>query len=45
VVNPLGEKASKSKEERLIELYIKNYITKTQYFEMAERIKREENKK
>ena len=41
----MNTKTSKSKEERLVELYIKNYITKTQYFEMLKRIKKEENKK
>lgn len=38
----MSEKDLKSKEERLIELYIKDYITKTQYFETLERIKKEE---
>ena len=41
----MSDKTLKSKEERLLEMFIKDYITKTQYFEMAERIKREENKK
>ena len=41
----MSDKSLKSKEERLLEMFIKDYITKTQYFEMTERIKREENKK
>ncbi len=40
----MSEKTSKSKEERLLEMYIKDYITETQYFEMVERIKKEENR-
>lgn len=40
-VKPLSEKTSKSKEERLLELYIKDYITKTQYFEILKRIENE----
>lgn len=36
----MNTKGSKTKEERLIELYIKDYITKTQYFEMLKRIKK-----
>ena len=35
----MDNKQQKTKEERLLELYIKNYITNTQYFEMAKRIK------
>lgn len=34
-------KDSKTKEERIIELYIKEYITKTQYYVMYNRIKKE----
>lgn len=30
---------TKSLEERIAEMYIKDYITKTQYFEMMKRIK------
>jgi hypothetical protein len=44
-VKTLSDKVLKSKEGRLIEMYIKDYITETQYFEIAERIKKEENKK
>ena len=36
----MSEKASKSKEERLLEMFIKNYITETQYFEMLKKNKR-----
>lgn len=43
-VKPLSDKTLKSKEERLLELYIKDYITKTQYFEMAKRIQKENKK-
>lgn len=43
-VKPLSDKTSKTKEDMLIELYIKKYITKTQYFEMLKRLKKEENK-
>ena len=35
----------KTEEERTIELYIKEYITKTQYYVMYNRIKQKENKK
>lgn len=38
----MSEKTSKNKEDILIELYIKDYITKTQYYETLERIKKEE---
>lgn len=31
----------KSKEERLLEMYIKAYITETQFYEMLKRIKKE----
>ena len=37
----MSSKDSKTKEERLIELYVKNYITKTQYFETLKRIQKE----
>ena len=40
----MSDKTSKSKEDMLIELYIKEYITKTQYSETLKRIKKEENK-
>lgn len=39
VVEPLSSKTSKSIEERIAEMYIKDYITKTQYFEMMKRVK------
>ena len=41
----MSDKALKDKETRLIEMYIKNYITKTQFYETLERIREEENKK
>lgn len=41
VVKPLNDKALKSKEERLLEMYIKNYISETQFYKMLERIKKE----
>ena len=37
----MSTKGSKTKEERLIELYIKEYLTKTQFYEMVERIRKE----
>lgn len=37
----MSSKGLKSKEERIIELYIKEYITKTQYYAMYNRIKKE----
>lgn len=40
----MGEKALKSKEERLLEMFIKNYITETQFYEMMNRIKKENKK-
>lgn len=40
----MGEKALKSKEERLLEMFIKNYITETQFYEMMNRIKNENKK-
>lgn len=41
----MSSKELKDKEERLIEMYIKEYITKTQYFEMLKRIRNEDKKK
>lgn len=40
----MSEKDLKDKETRLIEMYIKDYITKTRYFEMLKRIKNEDEK-
>jgi hypothetical protein len=41
----LSNEVLKDKETRLIEMYIKDYITKTQFYETLERIRKEENKK
>lgn len=35
------DKDLKSKEERILEMYIKAYITETQFYKMLERIKKE----
>ena len=35
------DKDLKSKEERILEMYIKAYISKTQFYKMLERIKKE----
>ena len=40
----MSEKDLKDKETRLIEMYIKDYITKTQFYETLERIRKENNK-
>ena len=40
-VKLLSDKALKSKEERLFEMYIKEYISETQFYKMLERIKKE----
>ena len=40
-VKPLSSKDSKTKEERLLEMFIKAYITDTEYYKMLERIKKE----
>lgn len=37
----MRDKDLKTKEERIIELYIKEYITGTQYYVMYNRIKKE----
>ena len=37
----MSDKELREKEDVLIQLYIKEWITKTQYFEMMERIKKE----
>lgn len=43
-VKPLSEKELKEKEKVLDLLYIREWITKTQYFETLERIRRESRK-
>lgn len=40
-VKPLSSKDLKSKEERLLEMFIKDYISETEYYKMMERIKKE----
>ena len=40
-VKPLSDKDLKDKEEVLIQLYIKEWITKTQYFKTLEKIRKE----
>lgn len=37
----MNSKGLKSKEERIWEIYIKAYISKTQFYKMLERIKKE----
>ena len=37
----MSDKTLKGKEEILLELYIKDYITETQLYKMLERIKKE----
>lgn len=37
----MSSKDLKSKEERIWEMYIKNYISETQFYKMLERIKKE----
>lgn len=37
----MSVKGFKTKEERLWEMFIKAYITETQFYEMMERIKKE----
>jgi hypothetical protein len=39
-VKPLSQKESKTREERLLEMLIKDYITVTQYYNAIERIKK-----
>lgn len=34
----MSEKGSKTKEERLLEMFIKDYITETQFYEMLKRV-------
>ena len=38
----MSSKSLKSKEERIWEMYIENYISETQFCKMLERIKKEE---
>lgn len=40
----MSSKDSKSKEERLFEMFVKDYISETEFYRMLERI-RNENKK
>lgn len=37
----MSSKGLKSKEERILEMYIKAYISETQFYKMLERIKKE----
>lgn len=37
----MSSKGLKSKEERIWEMYIKDYISETQFYKMLERIKKE----
>lgn len=37
----MSSKDSKTKEERLLEMFIKAYITDTEYYKMLERIRKE----
>lgn len=37
----MSSKSLKSKEERIWEMYIENYISETQFYKMLERIKKE----
>lgn len=36
----MSDKDLKSKEERLFEMYVKAYITETQFYKMLERIRK-----
>ena len=38
----MSSKDLKSKEKRIWEMYIENYISETQFYKMLERIKKEE---
>ena len=38
----MSSKSLNSKEERIWEMYIENYISETQFYKMLERIKKEE---
>lgn len=40
----MSDKTLKSKEERIIEMYIKDYITKTKMYEMLKRVENEKEK-
>lgn len=37
----MSSKGLKSKAERIWEMYIKNYISETQFYKMLERVKKE----
>ena len=37
----MSTKGSKTKEERLLEMFIKDYITETEFYKMLERIRKE----
>ena len=37
----MSSKGLKSKEERIWEMYIKSYISETQFYKMLERVKKE----
>lgn len=37
----MSNKESKTKEERLFEMFIKDYISETDFYKMLERIKKE----
>ena len=37
----MSSKDSKSKEERLLEMFIKDYISETEFYRMLERIRKE----
>lgn len=42
----MSNKELKSKEERILEMYIKAYITETEFYKMMERVKKsKENNK
>jgi hypothetical protein len=40
-VKPMSSKDSKTKEERLIEMFIKDYIDESTFMQMLRRIKKE----
>lgn len=40
----MSSKDSKTKEERIWEMYVKAYITDTEYYKMMERVKKDKNK-
>lgn len=43
-MNSKDSKTTKSKEERLFEMFMKDYITETEYYKMRERIQKENKK-